>query len=148
MIDLSTIECRRIKLNLTKTEVAKRLNVSLSHYSQFEKGEKGVSIEILGSLLVVLDLNIEDVWMDSRDNPPPKTASIIVERENGQNKERYVLPPTPETYQFLEAFRQFDMKVSPSIADPRLNQVIGRWEELDDKTKNMIAEAAQEKNDH
>ena len=130
MLDLSVIKTRRKELDLTQTAVAEKVGISISHYSQIEKGERGLSIETLDALLKVLGLTIGNVWLDDREKQDAPT-SVIIEKTVGNETTKYTLPATVETFRLLE------MELHP-VADPKFKIVAEKWETINEETKDSL----------
>lgn len=52
----------RCKCGLTRVEVAKRIDVSLNAYYQYEKGLRKIPLSHVKKLVILLDLNIDEFF--------------------------------------------------------------------------------------
>jgi transcriptional regulator with XRE-family HTH domain len=121
----------RKRAGLTQTDLAKKVGVTPSHYSNIESGKRGFSTETLSAILQVLGIKIEDIWdtRDSEDIPvlPTQNNGIVIE------KTKMVLPPTADTYKLI--IEQITGK--PEI-DPNLTLLIEKWLSASKEKKELV----------
>lgn len=137
MIDLQKLKQHRENKGLTQSKLAHLVGISTSHYSHVEKGERGVSVETLEAIVQVLEITLEDIMRDD-DTLPRSPAGIIVESSDGNTKTKYILPPTPETYQLIADQMAGDKR----ITDPKLLEVLRIWETTNEQGKDCIYKTA------
>lgn len=83
----SRIKIRRKKLLLTQEEIAERLNVSVKHFSEVERGIAGLSIENLIKLSDILGLSLDYIIKGETDeccwnSVLPSLQSVPKEKES------------------------------------------------------------------
>jgi transcriptional regulator with XRE-family HTH domain len=69
-IDYKVLRRLRQRSGKTATAVAQELGISLSHVSEFERGQKGLSMGLLRRLLGLYGLDLE-IWAVDGDREPP-----------------------------------------------------------------------------
>jgi Predicted transcriptional regulators len=138
MINGKKLRSYRERANLTQTELAKRVGIAQTYYSRIERGVSSALQETLQAIIQTLKVSISDIW-DDEDTLPLREPStqgsqnIIIEHGTGRNKKRYILPPTPETYDLVRA----QMKEDGDI-DPRLQAIMNLWDSADEAIKDEL----------
>lgn len=132
MLNLERIKSRREEIGLTQTDFAKKVGISLSHYSMVEKGDAGVSVPTLEAILKVLNLCLVDVWIDDENTPPAQLPEALITDEGDKTRIKYTLPET------LGAFPVQTVEVTLGRIEQRLQSVIEKWSDLDDATKDEV----------
>ena len=69
------IDCRK-KLGITKTEAAKRMQLSQPAYLRYESGDRTPSIQTLHTIANVLETSVEYL-IGKVDNPSPSSYTIF-----------------------------------------------------------------------
>ena len=64
LIDKRKLRLRRIRAGLNRSELAKRVQVSVSHVSGIERGDVGVSPKTLNAIAEALGCDITDLMPD------------------------------------------------------------------------------------
>ncbi len=67
------IKKRRLEMDITARELARRTDLSASFISQLERGKSKVSLESLRLIAEQLDVSILTFLSESEDTPPPKS---------------------------------------------------------------------------
>ena len=137
MIDGKKLRAYREGAELTQTELAKRVGIAQTYYSRIERGLSSASQETLQAIIQVLNISIGDIWDDGKSYTPPdasatRTQGIVIEHGVGKNKKRYILPPTSDSYAFLE--RQMESESS----DQGREAFIQLWDSADKNTKDKV----------
>ncbi|MDR1629413.1 MAG: helix-turn-helix domain-containing protein [Oscillospiraceae bacterium] len=131
MLDLEKLSVIRKKAGLTQTDLAKKVGITPSHYSNIESGRRGFSAETLSAILQVLGIKIGDIWdtRDSEDIPvlPTMNNGIVIE------KTKMILPPTTDTYKLV-----IEQITGKSEIDPNLVLLIERWFSASKEKKDLI----------
>ena len=67
----------RNRAEMTQAAVAEKLNISLTHYGQLERGDKKFTLDMLGETCELLNVRLEDVVIGALElsGPPLETAS-------------------------------------------------------------------------
>ena len=67
----------RTKAEMTQAAVAEKLNISLTHYGQLERGDKKFTLDMLGDACELLNIPLEDVVIGALElsRPSPESAS-------------------------------------------------------------------------
>lgn len=137
MIDFKKLKSLRESASLTQTELAEKIGITQTHYSRLEKGLRGASQETIQAIIQALGVSISDIW-DMYDLPATSDLSnnapqcIIIEQGRGENKKRYILPATNESYQLLKE------QMNSELNDHRLEMIISAWESSDEVTRNEL----------
>lgn len=140
LLDLKKLRAYRLKAGLKQSQLAGKVGIAASHYSNIETGNRGVSFETLDAIVQVLGVAIRDVWTDDGDaaaptSPTAQERGIVVENGEGRDKLRYILPPTPESYAIVKEHIA-EWKKSH---DPDLRELLQLWESADERTrKNFL----------
>ena len=104
------IKALRQHRNLSQSELANLIPTAQAYLSRIERGVQDPSIDMLAKVAAALQCNISDLLCENKDlrlegpSVPEGTVKeqpIIIERTDGTTTTRYILPPTPETYEFL-----------------------------------------------
>ncbi|MFQ5894919.1 MAG: helix-turn-helix domain-containing protein [Nitrospinota bacterium] len=82
------LRMRRLTLGLQQKVVAADAGIAITHLSEFERGKRGVSLEVLGRIAAVLGLRLEFAEASAegvRESPapyglPPKPSSAAQRR--------------------------------------------------------------------
>jgi transcriptional regulator with XRE-family HTH domain len=131
LLDLEKLSVIRKKAGLTQTDLAKKVGITPSHYSNIESGRRGFSAETLSAILQVLGIKIGDIWdtRDSEDIPvlPTMNNGIVIE------KTKMILPPTTDTYKLV-----IEQITGKSEIDPNLVLLIERWFSASKEKKDLI----------
>ena len=71
------IRTSRTKAKMTQAAVAEKLNISLTHYGQLERGDKKFTLDMLGEACELLNIPLEDVMIGALElsSPSPDFAS-------------------------------------------------------------------------
>lgn len=106
------IKSYRIRAKMTQQELAAVLATTQGHIGQIERGGRYPSIDMLFSIAEALNCTAADLVSEPDSISSKASISIkaqeeegdviVFERGEGANKTRLELPPTPETYAFLE----------------------------------------------
>lgn len=64
-INLDKIRLKRLELGFSQEYVSESLGISQAHYSRLERGNKEFTIDILGKLICLLEINPMDVFIFS-----------------------------------------------------------------------------------
>ena len=70
------IKARRQKLSLTQEEVAEKLEISVKHISEVERGVAGLSVENLAKLSNILGLSL-DYLVKGESEDPDNILSLL-----------------------------------------------------------------------
>ena len=71
------MKSRRHELNLTQEQMAEKLNFSVKHYGEVERGLAGVSLEALIEISNILNLDLEYLVKGNMLNHPLIPSKII-----------------------------------------------------------------------
>jgi transcriptional regulator with XRE-family HTH domain len=126
----------RERSGLSQTDLAKKIGVTPSHFSNIEKGKRGISTETLSAVLQVLGVKIEDVWDNgSGDIPilPTQNNGVVIERT------KIILPPTEDTYRLVG-----EQITGKRDIDPNLATLIEKWCSAANEKKDKIMEMLNE----
>ena len=115
MRDINRVVGRNLKVlrqlrNLSQKQLADLIPIDQTYISAIERCSKTPALDTLAKIAVALSCNITDLLNDDscftmKESSVPegtvKEQPIIIERTDGTTTTRYILPPTPETYEFL-----------------------------------------------
>jgi hypothetical protein len=92
----------------------------------------------MDELASVLSVHVEELLEESGPLAPiPISASekgIVVEQGEGRGKVRYILPPTPESYEIVDRH----IESWKNIIDSRLQDIVNLWEQSSEEEKERI----------
>lgn len=138
MLDLKKLKEYRLKAKLKQSQVADKVGIAASHYSNIETGNRGVSFEILDAIVQVLGITIKDVWtgddIASPALPTSQEKGIVVENGEGRDKLRYILPPTPESYAIVKE----NIAGWKNTLDPPLSELLQLWDSSNDEQRQRF----------
>jgi transcriptional regulator with XRE-family HTH domain len=112
---------------MTQQELAEKVNSAQTHIAHIEGGHRSPSFKMLYKIAQVLGCLPADLLREDADPAihehisPTKTLPIIIERGEGPDKIRIELPPTPETYSFLEKQLREPQKTLKRDIEPKDN---------------------------
>ena len=145
MLNLKKLKTMRQQKVLTQAQLAEKIGIVASHYSNIERGTRSASIEILDTIVQALDVSLDELWSDDDAAMPtlpsaPTEKGIVVENGEGLNRTRYILPPTKATYDLIHQH----MTQWESMHDPRMHELIRMWRIVNENTKEKILTLLQE----
>ena len=70
MLNLEKLKKIRELKGLSQSGLARRCNITPSHYNNIERGLKGVSNETLSIICQILQISISDIWDENKSLPP------------------------------------------------------------------------------
>lgn len=62
MIDLQKLKCFRVMRNLTQEDVARKINVSATTYSRYERGLSNIPSDILKTLAEYFEVSVDELY--------------------------------------------------------------------------------------
>ena len=129
----------RQQKGLTQAQLAEKIGIAASHYSNIEKGSRGTSMETLEAIVQVLGVSLDELWSDDGSPMPilPSASTekgIVVENGEGVNRIRYILPPTKDTYDLIHQH----MTQWESMSDPRVHELVQMWRAVDEDMKAKV----------
>ena len=107
------IYCRE-KLDITKQEAAKRMQMSQPAYLRYESGERTPSIHVIQVMAEVLATSVAYLTGQT-DNPNPDSYLIKLDVE-------------PELFQLIEKYRNSDIEMRNRLLSYLQKYTEGKWE--------------------
>jgi transcriptional regulator with XRE-family HTH domain len=132
MLNVKRLKEIRENLGLSQTDLAKKIGVTPSHYSNIENAKRGFSTSTMKQILKVLGIKIEDVWEGSGDNGPlpvyqAQGDAIVIE------KTRYILPNNRDTYRLIA-----EQITERAGIDPAIEMVLRQWNDIPKEAQDRI----------
>jgi transcriptional regulator with XRE-family HTH domain len=138
MFSGSKLRFNRQRAGKTQEGLARELGITSAYLSNIENGKRIPSPKIMEELARALSVPLEELFEDSGALPPiPISAAekgIVVETGEGIGKTRYILPPTPESYDLVSRhIREWKDSI-----DTRLKDIVDLWEKSSEEDKERI----------
>ena len=134
----------RQRAGKTQEALALELGITSAYLSNIEHNKRTPSHKIMEALAYSLSVSIDELWEKDGTLPPiPIKAAekgIVIEIGEGATKERYILPPTQESYLFIS--RQIAKRTNET--DPWLRELMRAWEGFSDENRARMLEMAKE----
>jgi transcriptional regulator with XRE-family HTH domain len=138
MFSGSKLRFNRLRAGKTQEGLARELGITSAYLSNLENGKRTPSPKIMEELARALSVPLEELFEDGGALPPiPISAAekgILIETGEGVGKTRYILPPTPESYDLVS---KHIMGWKEAI-DIRLKDIVELWEKSSEEERERI----------